>query len=82
MFIMLHRKPKYFIFRLIWCSKSSDIYYLQYFIWELGYHGVVVITTAQLYSIDLEPSVNAGSNLACKLSDICDGENLWQWFWL
>ena len=39
--------------------------------------GVVIITTIQL----LKPEFRlcAGSNLASGVSEICDGENLWQW---
>ena len=45
-------------------------------------HGVVVITTAQLHSTKSELRFYTGSNPACSVSEICDGENLWQWSWL
>ena len=38
--------------------------------------GVVVITTAQLHSTKAELRLCAGSNPACGVSDICDGEDL------
>ena len=41
--------------------------------------GVVVITTAQLHSTNLEFSFCASSNSACDVSEIRDYENLWQW---
>ena len=41
--------------------------------------GVVVITTAQLCSTKPELRFCAGSNPACGVSEICDGEDLWQW---
>ena len=41
--------------------------------------GVVVITTAQLHSTKSELKFCAGSNLARSMSEIRDGENLWQW---
>ena len=41
--------------------------------------GVVVITTAQLHSINLELRLSAGSNPARGVSEICDGGDLWQW---
>ena len=44
--------------------------------------GVVVITIAQLYSTKPELSFCAVSNLARSMSDIRDGEDLCQWFWL
>ena len=40
--------------------------------------GVVVITTAQLRSTKSELGFCAGSNPTRSVSDICDGENLWQ----
>ena len=41
---------------------------------------VVVITTAQVHSINPEPRFCAGSNHAPGVSEIQDGEDLWQWF--
>ena len=41
--------------------------------------GVVVITTAQLHSTKPEFRFCAGSNPARGVSEICDGEDLWQW---
>ena len=49
---------------------------LQYF------HDVVVITTAQLHSTKPELRFCAGSNPARGVSEIRDGEDLWQWSWL
>ena len=40
---------------------------------------LVVITTAQLHSITFELRFYASSNPARGVSEICDGENLWQW---
>ena len=40
---------------------------------------VVVITTAQIHSTKLELKFCAGSNPARGLSEIRDGEDLWQW---
>ena len=42
-------------------------------------HGVVVITTAQLHSAKPELRFCTGSNSARGVSEICDGEDLWQW---
>ena len=39
-------------------------------------HGVVVITTAQLHSTKPELRFCAGSNPACGVSEIRDGEDL------
>ena len=39
-------------------------------------NGVVVITTAQLHSKKLKLSFSAGPNPACRMSEICKGENL------
>ena len=44
--------------------------------------GVMVITTAQLHSTKPELRFCAGSNLASGVSEIRDGEDLWQWSWL
>ena len=41
--------------------------------------GVVVITTAQLHSNKSEFRFCAGSNPACDVLEIRDGEDLWQW---
>ena len=41
--------------------------------------GVVVITAAQIHSTKLELKFFAGSNLVRGVSDIRDGEDLWQW---
>ena len=41
--------------------------------------GVVVTTTAQLHSTKPELRFCAGSNPARGVSEIRDGENLWQW---
>ena len=41
--------------------------------------GVVVTTTAQLHSTKPELRFCAGSNPARGVSEICDGEDLWQW---
>ena len=41
--------------------------------------GVAVITTAQLYSTKPELRLCAGSNPDRDASEICDGEDLWQW---
>ena len=38
--------------------------------------GVMVITTAQLHSTKPELRFCTGSNHACDLSEICDGEDL------
>ena len=42
----------------------------------------VVITTAILHSTKPEFRFCTGSNSAHGVSDIRDGENLWQWSWL
>ena len=39
-------------------------------------------TTAQLHSTKPELRFCAGSNPACSVSEIRDGEDLWQWSWL
>ena len=47
---------------------------------EIMWHrGVVVITPAQLHSTKPELRFCAGSNPACGVSEICDGEDLRQW---
>ena len=42
--------------------------------------GVVVITTSQLHSTKPEFRFCAASNPAHGVSEIRDGEDLWQWF--
>ena len=49
------------------------------FYWRCG---VVVITTAQLHSSKSELRFCAGSYPACGMSEIRDGEDLWQMSWL
>ena len=41
--------------------------------------GVVVINTAQLHSAKPELRLCTGSNPACGMLEIRDGEDLWQW---
>ena len=45
------------------------------------HRGVVVITIAQIQSTKPGLGLCAGSSLACGVSEICDGEDLWQWSW-
>ena len=52
---------------------ASSIYLV---LWR---RGVVVITTAQLYSSKPELKFCPVSNLACGVLEIHDGEDLWQW---
>ena len=54
-------------------DKSSNFDLLM---WRLG---VAVITTAQLHSTKPELRFCAGSNPARGMSEIRDGEDLWQW---
>ena len=46
---------------------------------QLWRRSIVVITTAQLHSTKPELRFCAGSNPARCVSEICDGEDLWQW---
>ena len=46
---------------------------------QLWLRGVVVITTAQLHSTKPKLRFCAGSKPACGVSEIRDGEDLWQW---
>ena len=41
--------------------------------------GVVIITTAQLHSIKPELRFCTGSNPACEMLEVRDGEDFWQW---
>ena len=45
-------------------------------------HGVVVISTVQLYLSKPELRSCGGSNPICSMSEICNSEDLWQWSWL
>ena len=49
-------------------------FYLVYVV--MWWHGVVVITTAQLHSTKPELRFCAGSNPARGVSEICNGEDL------
>ena len=46
---------------------------------QLWLRGVVVIPTAQLHSTKPKLRFCAGSKPACGVSEIRDGEDLWQW---
>ena len=46
---------------------------------KFWHHGVVVITTAQPHLTKPELRFFAGSNPAHGVSEICNGEDLWQW---
>ena len=50
--------------------------YIYIYLWR---RGAVVITTAQLHSTKPGLKFCAGSNPACGVSEIRDGEDLWQW---
>ena len=52
---------------------------VKYVLKEWWCRGVAVITTAQLYSTKPELRLCAGSNPDRGASEICDGEDLWQW---
>ena len=68
--------------RAILWSLESMIYDLWFILWSLismWHRGVVVITTAQLHSTKPELRFCAGSNPARGVSEIYDGEDLWQW---
>ena len=54
-------------------------WYLHLHLWR---RGVVIITTAQLHSTKPEPRFCAGSNPPRGVSEIHDGDDLWQWSWL
>ena len=50
------------------------------FLWKIQCRrGVVVITTAQLHQTNPELRFCTGSNPACGVSEIGDGEDLRQW---
>ena len=51
-------------------------FYLVYVV--MWWHGVVVITTAQLHPTQPELRFCAGSNPVCGMSEIRNGEDLWQ----
>ena len=67
----------------IFCMCETSIEATDWFIQIGSYkqlvHGVVVITTAQLHSTKPELRFCAGSNPARGVSEIRDGEDLWQW---
>ena len=67
-FILFRKKP---VFSKTNCSGKKII--------PSSSSGVVVITTAQRSSIKSELRFCAGSNPALGVSEICNGENLWQW---
>ena len=46
---------------------------------QLWHCGIAVITAAQLHSTKPELRFCVGSNPACGVSEIRDGEDLWQW---
>ena len=79
-------KHSYFSLFFYWHSKlaASALWgkekYLLNIVWKhLWRRGVVVITTAQLHSTKPELRFCAGSNPAHGVSEIRDGEDLWQW---
>ena len=67
---MLYRKgPNWFIqIHVKWQAKP------------LKHCGVVVIITAQIHSTKLELRFCTGFNPATSMSEIPNGEDLWQWF--
>ena len=70
----------FFVFIKCWAVAElhlalRDVPYVNNFQWR---RGVVAITTGQLHSTNLELRFCAGSNLARDMSEIRDGEDLWQ----
>ena len=66
-------------FHQITGSLRADLSFFHYVIASfkiLWHRGVVVTTTAQLYSTKPEVRFCAGSNHACNVSEIGDGEDL------
>ena len=61
----------------LYCRYIVQIYFPHVFL-----RSVVVITTAQLHSSKSELRFCTGSNPAGGVTEIHDGEFLWQWFWL
>ena len=64
----------YQIYKLVLFPYHSGIY-IYIYIYILSY-GVVVISTAQLPLTKPELRFSAGSNPACSVSEISDGEDL------
>ena len=67
-------------------NNSVSLYYMAIPCFELPFrssivnrYGVVVVTTAQLHSTKPGLRFCTGSNPARGVSEIRDGENLWQW---
>ena len=63
----------------ICCLPPSSFFCSSFTLWR---RGVVVITTAQLHSTKPELKFCAGSNSARSVSEIRNGEDLWEWSWL
>ena len=59
--------------------KEYHLFFVSNTFFILWRRGVVVITTAQLHSTELELRFCAGSSPARGVPEIRDGENLWQW---
>ena len=66
------------IFLFLFWSRATDPWCNTRYT-RLWRRGVVVITTAQLHSTKPELRFCAGSNRASGVSEIRDGEGLWQW---
>ena len=49
---------------------------------ERHYLGVVIIITAKFHSIKPELKFSTNSNPGCRVSEVCDVENLWQCSWI
>ena len=69
---------------MLWTKGAHQSTVFQIFDWSKVHsiprrRGVVVITTAQLHSTKPEIRFCAGSNPARGVSEIRDGEDLWQW---
>ena len=58
-------------------NRSSQVFLINRNATVKWYCGAVVITTAQLHSTKPELKFCAGSNPACRVSDINNGEDLW-----
>ena len=68
-----------FFFRIILCASFLVISVLAPAFFPYYWLPVVVITTAQLHSTKPKLRFCAGSNPARGVSEIRDGEDLWQW---
>ena len=78
--VLGNRDKRYFLELILKGKLSSLLIFSKFISVYCGVRcGVVVVSTTQLHPTKPELKFCTGLNPTCGVSEICDGDNLWQW---